>query len=477
MVASKVPLTCTALVLAALFVGTTASAATINVSSCAQADVQSAIDRAVDGDVVAIPAGRCTWSAPIVLVNKDIHVQGAGTGQTVITSNQEFIFYVGISNAAKGSFRVSNMTLTGNVTNAVFQITSGSLAAVPSGRWRIDHIHFDMKSGYRDAVRVGRGVNYGVIDHNVFDWFGSFIVRHQFGLDSENTQPGNYATWAGNFSSSLPLDLGTDKFVFVEDNIINSYRTDGSPLWVYDSSGGGGRVVFRYNTVTGGQFYNHWTRGREVSAQAMEIYNNTWLVGSSPMSTFDPQAVFRIEGGTGVFFNNYSNYNNGAPFVTLDDRRSGGFGGPVGTEADAGTWGLCDGRQPWDGNAGDPSAPGWPCMGQIGRAPGISFVALASGTAKQASAPFYIWNNGPDPGCATGGACTNTVKAWVTPVAYIKNTPHPNGAVDYVDNNTPKPGYSPYAYPHPLVSGSGAGSSSSSSAPAPPTNVRIVSGS
>ena len=35
--------------------------------------------------------------------------------------------------------------------------------------------------------------------------------------------------------------------------------------------------------------------------------------------------------------------------------------------------------------------------------------------------------------------------------SYVSADPHPNGEVDYVLNGTtPKPGYVPYTYPHPL---------------------------
>ena len=48
--------------------------------------------------------------------------------------------------------------------------------------------------------------------------------------------------------------------------------------------------------------------------------------------------------------------------------------------------------------------------------------------------------------------------------------------VDFVMNgNNPKPGYSPFAYPHPLTTGSSSGGGSSSTpGPQPPPNVRIV---
>ncbi|MFN2270197.1 MAG: hypothetical protein ACK2US_05125, partial [Anaerolineae bacterium] len=62
-------------------------------ASCSQGDVQSAIDAASDGDLVMVPAGACTWTTPpgndevpaVSIDGKGITLQGAGTGQTVIT--------------------------------------------------------------------------------------------------------------------------------------------------------------------------------------------------------------------------------------------------------------------------------------------------------------------------------------------------------------------------------------------------------
>jgi hypothetical protein len=451
-------MTVAALVIGGLFVPPAASAATITASSCAQTHVQAAVNAALDGDLVAVPAGNCTWASHVAWENKNIWVRGAGIGQTVITRDGDYIFYVGISNVQKGAHRISDMTLRGNVTNAAIKFASGALAAVPSGRWRVDHVLFDFPTGQRSAIHVG-GVNYGVIDHNTFNWHSGIVVKTAFGLDTECY---NGSDLVGDFANQQPLDLGTDKFVFVEDNTFIPNRFD-NPLWVYDATSGGGRVVFRYNTATAGQFYNHWTRGCEMAAQVFEIYNNTWIVHKD----FDPGYPMRVEAGTGVFFNNFvQGYNGGKPYVVLDDRRAGGFGGES-----SGWLGACDGTKSHDGNAGDPEAPGWPCLGQIGRAPGKSLAQIRAGD-KPASAPFYFWNNGQEVGCANGGVCNNTVGIWATPSAYIKNTPHPNGEVDYVDTNTPKPGYTPFVYPHPLVSSPW----SSSPKPAAPTNVRIVVG-
>lgn len=60
---------------------------TINASSCSSADVQTAINSAVDGDIVAIPSCAATsWASGITISGKGIHVQGAGSGRIVAYS-------------------------------------------------------------------------------------------------------------------------------------------------------------------------------------------------------------------------------------------------------------------------------------------------------------------------------------------------------------------------------------------------------
>jgi hypothetical protein len=456
MEASTVRITFTAIVLTCFFSVAAASAASITARSCAQPDVQAAIDSANDGDTVNIPAGNCAWPTHVGWQNKDVWVRGAGVGQTVIARDGEYAFYIAVSNSGKGAHRLSDMTLNGNVTNAVIYITSAAMAAVPAGRWRVDHIRFDFPTGQRSGVHV-TGVNYGVIDHNTFNWRDGVVIRQAFYLNTECGGGGSFLS--GDFANQQALDLGTDRFVFVEDNTF--IPNENRPLIGYDSSSGGGRLVWRYNTLTGGFVYNHWTRGCEMAAQVMEFYNNTFI-GNTGYNAYP----MRLEAGTGVFFNNsVQGYNGGKPYVVINDRRAGGYGGESGSPL-----GVCDGTHNWDGNAGDPAAPGWPCLGQIGRATGRSLAQMQGGN-KPGSAPLYFWNNGQEAGCATGGTCTNTVGVWAEPAAYIRNTPHPNGEVDYVDNNTPKPGYTPYVYPHPLVSGAPV-----TTRPATPTNVRIVPG-
>jgi hypothetical protein len=408
----------------------------ITVPTCQLADVQAAINAAPDGTKVQLPAGTCVWPTNVGWGDKNITVAGAGIDRTTISGSDQYIWYIGANATGKARFRLTGMTLTGNVTNAAIAITTEGNPGVNSG-WRIDHIKFNFPTGQRRGVTI-RGATYGLIDHNDYQWSqGVAVGISAFNASDACVSPMTNAQ--GNFVSSQPLDLGTANAVYIEDNTFTSSGTGGNI--VYDDSAGGGRMVFRHNTVTGGYVYSHWTRGCEIGGFIHEIYQNTFI-GNADYNDYP----VRLESGTGVIFSNtMRSYQTFPPYVVFDDRRAGGTG-----EASLPS-GACDGKQPHDGNLGDPNAPGWPCLGQIGRSPGTSLTAIIAGT-KQASAPFYLWNNGIELTCASGGDCTDVVAVWATPAAYVKASPHPNGDVDYVLNGkTPKPGYTPFVYPHPLV--------------------------
>ena len=436
-----------------------AEAADITAASCSRTHVQTAVDSAADGTTVNVPAGSCTWSSaeePVQVYNKNITIRGAGIGTTVITRNGNFVFYVLMTAADRGNVRITGFTFQGATMGAVIEMRSASYNGIPSGRWRIDNNHFNYLSEQRVGIQVS-GVNYGVFDHNTITWpTGQFLLVHGF-LDSESTSV------YGDLLNQQPLDYGTDKFVFMEDNTFTP--AGNNPVNVYDATGGA-RIVYRYNSCTGCFFYNHWTRGLEMAGHVHEIYNNSWIGNSTYGIASGFGYPIRLEGGTAVIYNNYAaNYHNegsSVPYVFLDDRRADG-------SESAAPLGACNGNQSWDGNI---ESNGWPCLGQIGRAPGKSFAQIRSGS-KQVSSPVYLWNNGEEPTCATGGTCNNSWGVFAIPSSHVKATPHSNGEVDYVLNGkTPMPGYSPYVYPHPRVTGTGGGGSAAS--PAPPTNVRIV---
>jgi hypothetical protein len=198
-------------------------------------------------------------------------------------------------------------------------------------------------------------------------------------------------------------------------------------------------MVFRHNTVTNAYWQNHAARGAERGGnRGAEIYNNDF-------NALDPAwtRAVHIRSGTGVVFNN--RLRGYFVEMDLDNQRSDG------QDIDT-PFGACSGSSAWDGNVAGKA--GWPCLDQIGRGSGTVY-------PNQASVPLYAWNNGSDAGCTTGGACSNNR------VLESDGDAHVLAGRDFINNGTtPKPGYVPLAYPHPLRGGG--------SPPTAPTALRIT---
>ena len=92
-----------------------AQAAVINAAGCSQADVQAAINSASSGDIVAIPAGTCTWTNGITL-SKRITLQGNGVGSTIITYSGGTLFLT--SGESANNFRVMTSGRAGGLSFA-----------------------------------------------------------------------------------------------------------------------------------------------------------------------------------------------------------------------------------------------------------------------------------------------------------------------------------------------------------------------
>ncbi len=420
---------------------TNAGAASINAATCSQADVQAALNTAVDGDIVFVPAGSCTWNSVVALINKNIIIKGAGVGQTIISLNSSNgAFFV--DNRSKSDFRISGFTFNGSPTNPstyVVRINSNSNNDPVSG-WRVDHCSFDFGNNNVHGIGI-QGINYGVIDHCTFSGIGYVAIQLYSFLNSEYSHGG---TTYGDKAWSLPLNLGTDEAVYVEDCIFNF--EDGNAGNVYDTHYGG-RIVFRYNIVNRATIVTHATRKSDRGGLKHEIYNNVW----SGMPGGYPEPGL-IRSGTGVLFNNtVTGYDN--PDFSVDNQRT--------CIVYVGRFDRCNGSNPYDGNTSGEF--GWPCIDQIGRGSGVPVGSL------QPSVPFYGWNNGSDSTCSTGGLCNNSSQIVVnndfelcltgSPITlntHIKTIsdpiPHAGGIVDYINNgSTPKPGYTPFEYPHPLT--------------------------
>ncbi|MHC4426200.1 MAG: right-handed parallel beta-helix repeat-containing protein [Planctomycetota bacterium] len=392
-----------------------ANARTVEAADCSQQKVQKAIDAAKDGDIVLVPAGSAVWTTsqenrPAVVISakgreKQITLQGAGIGKTVITDatgsqcfqvvlkTSETGIYRGVRDKA---FRITGFTFKGMGDNALISTTGYT-------KWRIDHCRFE-NSGRSLWVS-----GIGLIDHCTFDKKDngqSIFVSH---MDFAGKDHGD-----GSWSS--PLSLGTEKAVYIEDCTFKYYAQ--KPNAALDGCFGA-RVVFRQNTLLNASVAVHGTessaRGRSI--RSYEIYDNSFTF-EAPREHFT--AIF-LRGGTGVIFNNklIGGYR---AFVLATNYRSRDSYPP---------WGKCDGSSKWDGNQ---ESNGYPAIDQIGRS-----TDSGPGTPQQHD-PLYEWDN-----TLNGANADIAVSGGAEVQAHIKE------GRDY-HNDRSRPDYTPYVYPHPLVS-------------------------
>lgn len=184
------------LIFVASAVGYQAQAVIINAVSCSQADVQSAVTAAVAGDTVTIPAGNCAWTGSVVWsAPANVTLKGAGTSvtgggdQTVITDNYTAnnpLLNVSVSNT--GTFRMTGITFKGG-SGALKD--NGMLKLNGPGTVRLDHLHINMQT-YNPAVSmkllwVGNGVR-GVLDHSILDLYGLSWIHIVNGTNNGDTE-------------------------------------------------------------------------------------------------------------------------------------------------------------------------------------------------------------------------------------------------------------------------------------------------
>jgi hypothetical protein len=446
-----------------------ASAATRNAATCSAADVQTAINSSLAGDTVVVPPGSCNWGATAVsLSGKNITLQGAGIGNTVITSTGTTLTWGTSSARVTGfSFTVALFTLGGD-------------------GWRIDHNIITGNGSRTDSVVTtcstvaASGYCSGLIDNNVFS-AGARIVVAPFAVSTDQ----------GNQIWNDATALGGSRAVFVEDNDFQSVGAD-EPIDANYSS----RYVFRFNTYNNATVHTHSLQQYRGS-RMWEIYKNT---ATGVTGAWVP---IWLRGGTGVIWGNTLAGSWSSPAVMFDNVRSFSSGY---------SYGVCDGTSTADGNTSGQS--GWPCRDQIGRGRDLCLSAIPwsrqtsseAGWCAQSSEPAYLWlNRAPNGGTMSVDNDHNGTGAWIQPnrdfyneassftgtagvgVGPVANRPStcttgvgywatdegkwnsrnagPDGRLyKCVETNTWTLYYTPYTYPHPMQTGG----------PAPPSALTSV---
>jgi hypothetical protein len=479
---------------------------TVYVSDGSAQNVQYVHDNlAQNGDTITIPSGTFVWSTKVTLT-KAITLQG---NTTTDTSNCTFNDLTIISENFPGSANDGMIKITGTnggqrITGLTITSTSTSEKAngaivvdtslTGTAGVRIDHIHFHRV--YWSPMIGWYANNYGVIDHCIHvapvASEGFFHVQMQYanGVDTH-----------GDINFTQPPGYGGPNFLFVENNC----AVAGQDVTL------GGKFVVRYNQFFDYLIGDHGTGmslhdGR--GARAREVYNNTW--STSPAHT--GYAAAACNGGSALFHDNTftgsvlsgggmalgmfrAEQSNGAPFYGADGANAWDYNVTEvdGTHIDGhppylfesgtitgGSYTCTGTHQPWtpnqwvgysirrplDGATAIVTANTsntltiWERFGQ-GWGAGQTYelhklisaldqpgLGIQSGTMdrtnprwmQQAIEPCYSWNNIYTP----DGSHLNFS---ITPAGFMAQ----NG-VHYF-NETQMPGYAPYIYPHPLVTG------------------------
>lgn len=379
-----------------LFPVNTASAKTVNVADCSLDSVQDAVDAAAAGDIVVVPSGSCTWNSSLS-ISKSITLRGAGTenGGTWINygGNGHTLVYVD-GPSSRGRVDISGFRFIGGDSNH----WNGNAMQIygPKG-WKGLRVHHNVfEDNYPWTIVAETGTN-GLIDNNIFTGRAHGIKTYGDGASD----------W------STPLVLGTSDFMFIESNMFDYddfYGATGSPAV---DMFGGGRVVFRHNTLRQSYFGTHdKARSGLVSANAYEIYENSFWTDSNKWKGLD------ITAGTGVLWNN-SFQGDWTIAIGAMDYKS----------FDPRSVRRCDGSDPADQNV--PGENGWRCQYQIG---------TQGEGATAFSYPLYLWSN--------------TINASAARMECTDGCSHLQAGRDYIDNgNSAKPGYTAFRFPHPLADG------------------------
>ena len=304
-------------------------AATVTAATCSLTDVAAAVGRASNGDTVQIAAGRCSWTSTLS-ISKGISLIGAGIDQTIIEDNvprtsPSFGIVIDVSTARGADWRLSGFTVT---YGSVAEI--GGQGAIRLGgashAFRIDHVKLDNTVHYHLISTYGD--LWGVIDHCQFN-----TSRNSVGIHIRHDQWGGVGAYGDN-SWATPTNLGSEQFIFVEDNIGTSI---GAVQDLIDGTHGS-RYVARYNTTVNmpiGGGHGTDSGGRFRGVRAFEIYNNTM----STTSLFGVASYLRS--GTGVIYNN--KLTNFQYAVTGQNFRDIDAFAP---------WGAADGSSRFDVNTG-----------------------------------------------------------------------------------------------------------------------------
>jgi hypothetical protein len=214
------------MVATALWTAVRSDAKVIQAASCQYADVSNAVAQASPGDVVQLPPGTNWWAQTITL--NGVSIEGAGTNLTVLTDeeNRAVSSQMINLNPVAGYFsEVCNIQFCGGVTNTSENYWGTiAVAGVTGSEWRIDHNVFNQLYA-KNICTTGNA--FSLIDHNTFYERNisiednSYMPNDQFG-DQSWSSPPTYG-----IESSNVLYVENNYFTNTEGYVGSVGATDG----------------------------------------------------------------------------------------------------------------------------------------------------------------------------------------------------------------------------------------------------------
>jgi hypothetical protein len=347
-------------------------AATYTATTCSQANVNAIINgpthTAVNGDIIQIPAGNCTWTSGIAVSSIGITIQGAGTPNSLpsqtgaatpatiiqdnISSGQLFTLSPTFGNSL---MRLSMMEIEpASGANPASPIQwSGTCASGGCPSIRMDNITFPASwagtSGLSAASMVLYNDVIGVVDHNSETGNDSLqYIAFANMNDASWLGVGDY----GDNSWATADTLGTANTLYLENNLLTS-NVGASDC---DTGGTGGcRFVTRFNSIVDmpgiGGSGNHGTETsqRFRGGRQAEIYNNSFQCTNNSSGC---QWLYIARSGVTYMFANTLSQTGGSwtnEYLFLATYRT--FAGFT-------PWGYCAGQGGYDANDGTTYASG-----------------------------------------------------------------------------------------------------------------------
>lgn len=403
-------------------------AATINVPSCSQTAVQSAINAAADGDTIVVPAGSCTWSSSVQISGKGVHLKGATKGSVNITHSAGSSDLIGVTTDASHHVEISNLNFVpggASGTAEYISVSDGGGSDKPA----LVHDNYFRTVGFTVGC-MSWSAKGGVIWNNTFEALES---NGSSGGCLQLKSPGRTSSWTTASTMGI-ADLAGTSNVYIENNVFKKIILQA--IDVDDNM----RAVIRYNQFDNSGFVYHGADTSSSGVRHVEVYNNKFIFTTSGSGYSYPLNLNwwgYMRGGTGVWA------DNEMPAIASQ------------------MWGSKSAIKMIVQNLRRAAGPyacwsSYPAPHQIGQSHNGA-VAITD--------PVYIWGN-TGSGSQTPGLddySPNECGGGASTATFVRV------GRDFVVG-VPKPGYAKYVYPHPLTR-----SSASSAGPlSAPTSLRVL---